>query len=31
MIEKPLVDEERFKRVWDRYVYPLKGAYQMNE
>lgn len=31
MIKKPALDEERFKRVWEKYVYPLKGAYQMNE
>jgi acyl-CoA dehydrogenase len=31
MILKPVVDEERFKRVWEKYVYPLNGAYRMNE
>ncbi|MBU1181525.1 MAG: acyl-CoA dehydrogenase, partial [Proteobacteria bacterium] len=31
MIDKPVADEERFKKVWEKYVYPLKGAYQMNE
>jgi len=31
MIKKPALDEERFERVWEKYVYPLKGAYQMNE
>jgi acyl-CoA dehydrogenase len=31
MIEKPVVDEARFKRVWDKYVYSLNGAYQMHD
>jgi acyl-CoA dehydrogenase len=31
MIKKPVVDEARFKKVWDKYVYPQNGAYQMNE
>jgi len=25
------VDEERFKKVWDKYVYSLNGTYQMND
>ncbi|MBU1711819.1 MAG: acyl-CoA dehydrogenase [Proteobacteria bacterium] len=31
MIAKPVVDEERFKKVWEKYVYSLNGTYQMNE
>ncbi|MDP3282970.1 MAG: acyl-CoA dehydrogenase family protein, partial [Desulfobacterales bacterium] len=31
MIKKPALDEERFERVWNKYVYPLNGAYRMNE
>ncbi len=31
MLKKPVVDEERYQRVWDNRVYALKGAYEMNE
>lgn len=31
MIMKPAVDEARYQRVWENYVYPLNGAYAMNE
>ncbi len=31
MIKRPAVDEARYQRVWDNYVYPLKGMYEMNE
>jgi acyl-CoA dehydrogenase len=30
MIRKPAVDEARYGRVWERDVYALKGAYEMN-
>ncbi len=30
MIQKPVIDKERFARIWDLHVMPLKGAYQMN-
>jgi len=29
MIRKPEVNTERFNRVWEKYVYPLNGAYEM--
>jgi acyl-CoA dehydrogenase len=31
MIKKPVVDQERFERVWTKHVYSLKGVYEMNE
>ena len=31
MIKKPVVDEERFERIWKNYVYALKDTYEMNE
>jgi acyl-CoA dehydrogenase len=31
MIKKPVVDEERFNRVLDNYVYSLKDVYEMNK
>jgi acyl-CoA dehydrogenase len=31
MIKKPTVDQDRFDRVWEKYVYSLKNQYQMNE
>jgi len=31
MLRKPVVDEERYQRVWDNHVYALKGAYEMSE
>jgi acyl-CoA dehydrogenase len=31
MIKKSELDNESFERVWNKYVYPLKGAYRMNE
>jgi acyl-CoA dehydrogenase len=31
MIRKPAVDEARYQRVWQNYVYALKGTYEMNE
>ena len=30
MIKKPVLDEERFQRVWQNRVYALKDAYEMN-
>lgn len=30
MIRKPEVNTERFNRVWEKYVYPLNGAYEMS-
>jgi len=30
MIRKPVVDEARYGRVWERQVYALAGAYEMN-
>lgn len=31
MIRKPAVDETRYERVWNDYVYILKDAYEMSE
>ncbi|MBF0101344.1 MAG: acyl-CoA dehydrogenase [Desulfobacterales bacterium] len=31
MIRKPKLNVERFSRIWDKYLFPLKGSYQMNE
>jgi acyl-CoA dehydrogenase len=31
MIRKPVVDQARFERVWQKRVYSLEGAYRMNE
>ena len=31
MIRKPVVDEARFERVWDKYVFATVGAYTMND
>jgi len=31
MIKKPVVDAERFNRIWDKEVYQLKGTYRMND
>jgi len=31
MIEKPVVDHDRYNRVLDKYVYALKDEYYMNE
>ncbi len=30
MIKNPVADTDKFKRVWDKYVYPLKDEYRMN-
>jgi len=30
MIKKPKVNKERYNRVWEKYVYTLKGEYEMN-
>ena len=30
MIRKPVVDEERYARVWNGQVYALRDAYEMN-
>lgn len=30
MIKKPVVDKERFERIWAAHVYSLNGAYEMN-
>ena len=31
IIKKPVVDPERFKRIWETHVYGLRGAYRMND
>jgi acyl-CoA dehydrogenase len=31
MIRKPVVDQARFERVWERHVSSLEGAYRMND
>jgi acyl-CoA dehydrogenase len=31
IIKKPVVDPERFKRIWEKHVYGLIGAYRMND
>lgn len=31
MIKKPASDEAGYARVWEKYVFPLNGAYTMNE
>ena len=31
MIRKPVVNTERFNRVWETYVYSLNGAYEMSK
>ncbi len=31
MIRKPAVNEKRFNNIWEKYVYTLKDAYEMNE
>jgi acyl-CoA dehydrogenase len=31
MIRKPVVDVERYQKVWTEYVYALNGVYEMNE
>ena len=30
MIKKPVTDKERFTRIWDSHVMPLKESYEMN-
>ncbi len=30
MIRKPVFDNNRFAKIWDKYVYELNGAYAMN-
>ena len=30
MIKKPVQNAERFNRIWEKYVAPLNGAYEMN-
>jgi len=30
MIKNPIPDVEKFNRVWEKYVYPLKDEYKMN-
>ena len=30
MIKKPVQNPERFNRIWEKYVAPLNGAYEMN-
>ena len=30
MIKKPAADTDRFRRVWEKYVYPMKDDYEMN-
>ena len=31
MMKRPHHDKDRFKNVWEKYVYSLKGTYKMNE
>ncbi|RLC99799.1 MAG: acyl-CoA dehydrogenase [Chloroflexi bacterium] len=31
MLRKPVVDQERYQRVWNDHVYALKGVYEMSE
>ncbi len=31
MIRKPVVNNESFNKVWEQYVYALKGQYKMND
>jgi acyl-CoA dehydrogenase len=31
MMKKPAVNKERFDRVWEKYIYPLKDQYLMSE
>lgn len=31
MIKNPVADIDKFTRVWDKYVYSLKGEYKMND
>ena len=31
MIKKPILDRQRFNRVWEKYVFALKDQYVMNE
>jgi len=31
MLRKPVVDKERYQRVWNNHVYALKGVYEMSE
>ncbi|MBW2218112.1 MAG: acyl-CoA dehydrogenase, partial [Deltaproteobacteria bacterium] len=30
MIKKPVVNTQRFNRVWEKYVYSLNGEYEMS-
>jgi len=30
MIQRPVVDEDRYNSVWEKYVYAMKGTYEMN-
>ena len=30
MIRKPVKDQERFDRIWSKYLEPLNNAYEMN-
>ena len=31
MLKKPVKHPERFNRIWEKYVAPLNGAYEMNK
>ncbi|MFA5519420.1 MAG: acyl-CoA dehydrogenase, partial [Spirochaetota bacterium] len=31
MIKNPVADVDKFNRVWEKYVYPLKDEYKMND
>jgi acyl-CoA dehydrogenase len=31
MIKNPVADVDKFMRVWEKYVYPLKDEYKMND
>ena len=31
IIKKPVVNPERFNRIWEKHVYSLKETYRMND
>ncbi|MCJ7772062.1 MAG: acyl-CoA dehydrogenase, partial [Desulfobacterales bacterium] len=30
MIKKPIINKDRYNRIWEKYVYTLNGQYEMN-
>jgi acyl-CoA dehydrogenase len=30
MTKSPVPDEDKFERIWEKHVYPLRGQYTMN-